>query len=62
MENLSGFALLLLMDVAPDPVHPLPWAALILLLGIVFVLAVSFVASLVFVLIWFKRRRTAGSP
>jgi hypothetical protein len=61
MENLLGFALLLLMDVAPDPVHPLPWGALVVLLGIVFVLAVSFVAGLVFLLIWFKRRK-AGSP
>ena len=53
--------MLLLLDVRPDPVHPLPWGALIVLLVIVFVLALSFVASLVFLLIWFKRRK-AGSP
>jgi uncharacterized membrane protein len=61
MENLFGFALLLLMDVAPDPVHPLPWGALVGLLMIVFVLAVSFIAGLVFLLIWFKRRKASSS-
>jgi len=61
MKELFGLVLLLL-DVAPDPVHPIPWGALIVLLAIVFVLAVSFVAGLVFLLIWFKRRRSAGHP
>jgi uncharacterized membrane protein len=61
MENLFGLALLVLLDVAPDPVHPISWGALIVLLVIVFALAVSFTAGLVFVLIWFKRRRKAGS-
>ena len=61
MENLLGLVLLVLLDVAPDPVRPLPWGALIVLLAITFILAVSFVAGLVFLLIWFKRRK-AGSP
>lgn len=60
MGNLFG--LILLLDVAPDPVHPIPWGALIVLLAIVFVLAVSFVAGLVFILIWLKRRRNTDSP
>jgi hypothetical protein len=60
MEKLFGFPLLLLMDVAPDPVHPLPWGALVVLLAIVFILAVSFVAGLVFLLIWLKRRKPAS--
>ena len=49
--------LFLLLDVRADPVSPVPWGALILLLGIVFVLAVGFVAGLVAFLIWFKRRK-----
>lgn len=60
MKDPFGLVLLLLLDVAPDPVRPLPWGALIVLLAIVFVLAVSFVAGLIFLLIWFKRRK-AGS-
>lgn len=49
---------LFLLDVPADPVsNPLPWAALIALLLVVFVLAVAFVASLVFVLIRVKRRK-----
>lgn len=47
----------LLLDARADPVGPLPWGALLLLLGIVFVLAVGFVAGLVALLIWFKRRK-----
>ena len=50
--------LFLLLDARADPVSPVPWGALILLLAIVFVLAVSFVAGLVALLIWFKRRKT----
>jgi hypothetical protein len=61
MKELLGLVLLML-DVAPDPVHPIPWGALIVLLAIIFVLAVSFVAGLVFVLIWLKRRRSTDSP
>jgi hypothetical protein len=61
MENLFGLVLLLLLDVAPDPVRPLPWGALIVLLAIVFVLAVSFTAGLVFLLIWHKRRKAGSS-
>ena len=57
MENLF----LLLLDVSPDPVHPIPWGALIVLLTIVFVLAVSFAAGLVFLLIRLKRHK-ATSP
>ena len=61
MENLFGLVLLLLLDVSPDPVHPVSWATLIGLLVIIFVLAVSFSAGLVFLLIRLKRRK-AGSP
>ena len=50
--------LFLLFDARADPVSPVPWGALILLLAIVFVLAVGFVAGLVALLIWFKRRKT----
>jgi len=50
-------SLLLLLDARADPVSPVPWGALILLLVIVFVLAVGFVAGLVALLIWFKRRQ-----
>ena len=50
--------LFLLLGVRADPVSPVPWGALILLLAIVFVLAVGFVAGLVALLIWFKRRKT----
>ena len=50
--------LFLLLDARADPVSPVPWGALILLLGIVFVLAVGFVAGLVALLIWLKRRKT----
>lgn len=61
MGNLFGLVLLLLLDVSPDPVQVVPWGSLILLLVIVFVLAVSFAAGLVFLLIWLKRRK-ATSP
>jgi len=61
MENLSRLGLLLLLDVPRDPVRPLPWGALIVLLAIVFVLAVSFVAGLVFLLIRLKRRKAGSS-
>ena len=47
----------LLLDARADPVSPVPWGALILLLGIVFVLAIGFVAGLLALLIWFKRRK-----
>jgi hypothetical protein len=50
-------SLLLLLDARADPVGPVPWSALIVLLGVVFVLAVGFVAGLVALLIWFKRRK-----
>jgi hypothetical protein len=53
-------SLTLLFDVPPDPVR-LPWGALIVLLGIVFVLAVGLVAGLVVFLIWFKRRQVKGA-
>ena len=53
---------LILLDVPADPVSPLPWGALIVMLVIVFVLAVAFVAGLVVLLIRVKRRKlkTAG--
>ena len=60
MEKIFSFALFLL-DVSLDPVRSLGWAELIILLGIVFFLAVPFVAGLVFVLIWFKRRKAGSS-
>ena len=50
--------LFLLLDARADPVSPVPWGALILLLVIVFVLAIGFVAGLVALLIWLKRRKT----
>ena len=53
--------LFLLLDARADPVSPVPWGALILLLVIVFVLAVGFVAGLVALLIWYKRRKTKES-
>ena len=53
--------LFLLLDARADPVSPVPWGALILLLAIVFVLAVGFVAGLVALLIWYKRRKTKES-
>jgi hypothetical protein len=49
--------LFLLLDVRANPAGPVPWAALILLLAIVFVLSVAFVAALVALLIWLKRRK-----
>lgn len=49
--------LFLLLDARADPVSVLPWGALILLLVLVFVLAVGFVAGLVVLLIWLKRRK-----
>lgn len=49
---------LFLLDVRVDPVSPLPWGGLIVLLLIAFVLAVSLIAGLVFLLIWWKRRKT----
>jgi len=49
--------LLLLMNLAPNPTGGVPWGALLLLLTIVFLLAVGFTASLVFLLIWLKRRK-----
>lgn len=48
---------LLLFDVRVDPVSPLPWGALIVLLAVVFVLAVAFAAGIVALLIWLKRRK-----
>lgn len=61
--------LVLLFDVRADPVSAVPWAALILLLAVVFVLAVALVAGLVVFLIWYKRKKMkpaadspAGSP
>ena len=48
---------LLLFDVRVDPVSPVPWGGLIVLLVIIFVLAVGFTAALVALLIWLRRRK-----
>lgn len=53
--------LLLLLDVRADPVSPVPWGALIVLLLIVFVLAIGFTAGLVVLLIWLRRRKAANT-
>ena len=50
-------ALLLLLDVRVDPVSPVPWGGLIVLLVIIFVLAVGFTAALIALLIWLRRRK-----
>ena len=55
-------SLFLLLDVRVDPVSAVPWGALIVLLVIVFVLAVAFVAGLVSLLIWLKRRKAKEAP
>lgn len=48
--------LLFLMDASPNPLGG-GTGALILLLAVVFVLAVSFTVGLVLLLIWLKRRK-----
>jgi pilus assembly protein TadC len=49
---------LLLLDVRVDPVsNSLPWGGLIALLVVIFVMAVGFVAGIVALLIWYKRRK-----
>jgi uncharacterized iron-regulated membrane protein len=48
---------LFLLDVRVDPVTPVSWGGLIVLLAIILVLAVSLVAGLVLFLIWWKRRK-----
>jgi hypothetical protein len=60
MENVFGIAMSLAFDARADPVNVVSWGPLLLLLVVVFVLAVSFAAALVFLLIWLKRRK-AGS-
>ena len=45
------------LDVSADPVNVVPWGALILLLVIVLILAVAFVAGMVALLLWLKRRK-----
>jgi uncharacterized membrane protein len=61
MENLSEVMLMIFLDVSPNPVRVVSWGPLIVLLVIIFVLAVSFMAGLVFLLIRLKRRK-ADSP
>jgi uncharacterized membrane protein len=61
MENLSEVMLMIFLDVSPNPVRVVSWGPLVLLLVIIFVLAVSFMAGLVFLLIRLKRRK-ADSP
>ena len=53
--------LLILMDVAPEPVGTSSWGVLVLLLGLILVLSVAFAGGLVFLLIWLKRRKTKAS-
>lgn len=48
---------LFLLDVRVDPVSPVSWGALIVLLAVIFVLAVTLVAGLVLFLLWWKRRK-----
>jgi hypothetical protein len=54
-------ALLLLLDVRVDPVSPVPWTALIVLLVMVFVMAVGITAGVVVLLIWLKRNKSKGT-
>lgn len=54
---MSALLLLMLFDVRVDPVSPVPWGGLIVLLAIIFVLAVGFTAALVALLIWLRRRK-----
>lgn len=61
MENISEVLLMVFVDVRPDPVSAVSWGPLVLLLVLVFILAVSFAAGLVFLLIRLKRRQ-ADSP
>ena len=53
MKNVALFSIL---DAAAEPVSVVSWGALVLILAIVFVLALSFTAGLVFLLIRFKRK------
>jgi hypothetical protein len=59
MENVLG--LLLLLDLRTDPVNPLPWGALILLLVFVFVLAMGLTAGIVTLLIRRQRRKARAA-
>ena len=61
MENIVGAILFLFLDARADPVHVVSWGPLLLLLAIVFVLAVSFAAGLVVLLIWLKRRKVSST-
>jgi hypothetical protein len=61
IENVFGLVLLLLLDARAVPSHVVSWGPLLLLLAIVFVLAVSFSAGLVFLLIWLKRRKASSA-
>ena len=61
MENVFGIALSLVFDARADPVNVVSWGPLLLLLAVVFILAVSFAAGLVFLLIWLKRRKTSST-
>jgi len=49
--------ILFLLDAAADPGGVVPWGALIVLLGVVFILAAGFMVGLVFLLIRVKRRK-----
>lgn len=53
--------LFLLFDVPVDPVSRVPWAGLILLLVVVFVLAVTLVGGIVFLLIRHQRNKAKAT-
>lgn len=53
---MKNYLPLLVLDVAPEPTNVVSWGVLVLLLAIVFVLAVSITAALLFLLIRFNRR------
>ena len=54
-------AVLLLMDIRPEPIGETGWLQLVLLSGVVLVLSVMFAAGLVFFLVWYKRRQRSSA-
>lgn len=54
-------SLFLFFDARVDPVGPLPWGALMLVLAVAFVLALGFVAGIVVLLIWHKRKKARAA-
>jgi hypothetical protein len=61
MTTIFGTTQLLFLDARADPVNVVSWGPLLLLLAIVFILAVSFAAALVVLLIWLKRRKVSST-